>query len=107
MKNLIILGIFVLATYLGSSCQDVTIGFLQTEDAGYNPDTMVVKKELDTTPPQLEEVDNPLYYELLAEDPEYYTPELLISWGILPTQIIEVGAGEDYQRGSMGHAMGK
>ena len=71
MKNLIILGIFVLATYLGSSCQDVTIGFLQTEDAGYNPDTMVVKKELDTTPPQVEEVDNPLYYGLLSEDPEY------------------------------------
>ena len=52
MKNLIILGILVLAACLGSSCQDVTIGFLQTEDAGYNPDTMVVKKELDTTPPQ-------------------------------------------------------
>mgnify|MGYP001284989754 FL=1 len=63
---------------------------------------MVVKKELDTTPPQLEEVDNPLYYELLAENPEYYTPELLISWGILPTQIIEVGAGEDYQRAQWG-----
>ncbi|WP_320914157.1 hypothetical protein [Butyricimonas paravirosa] len=102
MKNLIILGILVLAACLGSSCQDVTIGFLQTEDAGYNPDTMVVKKELDTTPPQLEEVDNPLYYELLAEDPNYYTPELLISWGILPTQIIEVGAGEDYQRAQWG-----
>lgn len=90
MKNLLILGILVFTACLGSSCQDVTIGFLQTEDAGYNPDTMVVKKELDTTPPQLEEVDNPLYYELLAENPEYYTPELLISWGILPTQIIEV-----------------
>lgn len=102
MKNLIILGILVLAACLGSSCQDVTIGFLQTEDAGYNPDTMVVKKELDTTPPQLEEVDNPLYYELLAEDPNYYTPELLISRGILPTQIIEVGAGEDYQRAQWG-----
>ena len=89
MKNLIILGILVLAACLGSSCQDVTIGFLQTEDAGYNPDTMVVKKELS-------------YYELLAEDPNYYTPELLISWGILPTQIIEVGAGEDYQRAQWG-----
>ena len=63
---------------------------------------MVVKKELNTTPPQLEEMDNPLYYELLAENPEYYTPELLISWGILPTQIIEVGAGEDYQRAQWG-----
>jgi hypothetical protein len=57
MKNLLILGILVFTACLGSSCQDVTIGFLQTEDAGYNPDTMVVKKELDTTPPQLEEVD--------------------------------------------------
>lgn len=57
MKNLLILGILVFAACLGSSCQDVTIGFLQTEDAGYNPDTMVVKKELDTTPPQLEEIE--------------------------------------------------
>ena len=45
MKNLLILGILVFTACLGSSCQDVTIGFLQTEDAGYNPDTMVVKKE--------------------------------------------------------------
>ena len=29
MKNLIILGILVFAACLGSSCQDVTIGFLQ------------------------------------------------------------------------------
>ena len=98
MKNLIILGTFILAAYLVTGCQDVTIGFLQTENASYNPDSMVVKKELDVTPPRLEEVDNPIYYELLEEDPEYYTPEKLTSWGIYPTQIIEVGAGEDYQR---------
>lgn len=102
MKNLIILGIFILTAYLGTSCQDVTIGFLQTEDAGYNPDSMIVKKELDVTPPRLEEVENPTYYELLKEDPELYTPEILATWGIYPTQIIEVGAGEDYQRARWG-----
>ena len=63
---------------------------------------MVDKKELDTTHPHLEEVDNLSYYELLAEDPNYYTPQLLISWGILPTQIIEVGAGENYRRAQWG-----
>ena len=91
MKNLLILGILVFTACLGSSCQDVTIGFLQTEDAGYNPDTMVVKKELDTTPPQLEEVDNPLYYELLAENPEYYRSR----------------CRRRLSTGSMGYAMGK
>lgn len=53
-------------------------------------------------PPRLEEVENPLYYQLLAEDPDYYTPELLASWGIFPTQTIEVGAGEDYLRTKWG-----
>ena len=107
MKNLLILGILVFTACLGSSCQDVTIGFLQTEDAGYNPDTMVVKKELDTTPPQLEEVDNPLYYELLAENPEYYTPGTLDQLGHFTHSNYRSRCRRRLSTGSMGYAMGK
>ena len=85
---------------LSWSCHDVTIGYLQTEDASYNPDSMVIKTQssLDVTPPTLQEVENSLYYEMMASDPNIYTPEFLESNGIFPTLIVEVGAGVDYQR---------
>ena len=99
MNKLYIIGLLLLLVYWGTGCQDIPIGYLQTEDASYNPDTMVVKStsSLDATPPTLQEVENPTYYGLIAMDPEYYTPELLASWGIFPTMIIEI-VGEDYQR---------
>ena len=100
MKHIIILFVFGVFVLSGISCHDVTVGYLLTEDASYNPDTMVVKSaaSLDVTPPTLQEVENPEYYEMIAWDPEFYTPELLASWGIFPTMIAEIGAGEDYQR---------
>ena len=33
------------------SCHDVEIGYLITEYASYEVDSMVIRKELDTTPP--------------------------------------------------------
>ena len=49
MKNVILLLFTVLMlTMIG--CQDVTVGYLLTEDASYNPDTLVVKTELDDEP---------------------------------------------------------
>ena len=46
MKNVILLLFTVLMlTMIG--CQDVTVGYLLTEDASYNPDTLVVKTVLD------------------------------------------------------------
>ena len=78
-----ILGIFV-------ACQDVTPGYLSTEFAGYTMDSMVVKKELDLTPPE----PNPDYEMYL----EYgYTPEYLVSNGIYPT----IG-GDEYKRDKYG-----
>ena len=49
MKNVILLLFTVLMlTMIG--CQDVTVGYLLTEDASYNPDTLGVKTELDDEP---------------------------------------------------------
>lgn len=100
MKEILKIMVVVSLVLTGAfGCQDIPVGFLLVEDAGYNPDSLVVKRELDVTPPHLEEVDNPLYYELLEE---YYTPEQLAGWGIFPKQVIEVGAGEDYLRDKSG-----
>lgn len=73
------------------SCQDITVGYLSIENASYTVDSLVVKKELDITPPY--ETSNPQYYELLEWG---YTPEQLANMGIYPT--ILVGGGEDYER---------
>ena len=45
MKSRILLVfIFLLGLY---SCHDITVGYLETDDALYSPDSMVVRRELD------------------------------------------------------------
>ena len=46
MKNVILL-LFTVLVLSMIGCQDVTVGYLLTEDASYNPDTLVVKAVLD------------------------------------------------------------
>ena len=46
MKNVILL-LFTVLVLSMIGCQDVTVGYLLTEDASYNPDTLVVKTVLD------------------------------------------------------------
>jgi len=46
MKNVILL-LFTVLLLSMIGCQDVTVGYLLTEDASYNPDTLVVKTVLD------------------------------------------------------------
>ena len=46
MKNVILL-LFTVLVLSMIGCQDVTVGYLLTEDASYNPDTLVVKIVLD------------------------------------------------------------
>lgn len=84
MKNIFIIVSFLIVIF---ACQDDSIGFLITEYAGYSQDSMIIRKELDKTPPQ----PNPEYEERLASG--FYTPEILIMMGIYPT----IG-GEDYKR---------
>lgn len=100
MKNfVIILGVLFIST-IGIRCQNEPIGYLWIEDASYNPDSLVIKKELDTTPPTLQEVPNPEYEYLLNE--EGWTVEELEENGIKPTIMEEIDAGEDYLRNKWG-----
>ena len=51
MKAVINIVLVLLGVYIAtSSCQDVTVGFLQVEDASYNTDTMVVVNKADLDP---------------------------------------------------------
>lgn len=88
MKRIFILLIFSL---IFINCQQATVGFLLTEEASYNPDTLVVKETLDTTPPEV--VPNPEWDEWISMG---FTPDEVIEMDIYPT--LEIGGGEDYDR---------
>ncbi len=77
------------------SCRKVTVGYLITESAGYEIDSMAVKSVLDITPPVV--IPNPLYEMYLGFG---FPPDLLLEIGIYPT--IEEGGGEDYKRHKLG-----
>ncbi|WP_065219226.1 MULTISPECIES: hypothetical protein [Butyricimonas] len=84
-------GMFFCLLMIG--CQGIDVGFLSTEYASYGLDSMVIRRELDTTEP---------YW---GPNPEY---QQYLEWGFLPEQIemffpgvkpiTLVGAGEDYYR---------
>ena len=76
------------------SCQDMPVGYLDTANAKYDPDSLRVKLTLDTTAPHEKEVPNPYWQSYLDNG---YTEEQLIKWGIFPTIKVMV-EGEDYQR---------
>ncbi len=77
------------------ACHKVPIGYLITEYASYEIDSLVVKTDLDIEPPTV--IPNPEYEEMLGYG---IPPEDLISWGIYPT--INEGGGEDYDRHRLG-----
>lgn len=74
-----------------SGCQDVTVGYLETENAVYDPDSLVIRKVLDDFPGE----PNPLY-------------ETYLEFGFTPAQIADLGiparinAGQDYERSMWG-----
>jgi len=73
------------------SCQDVTIGFLNVEKAGYEIDSLEVKAVLDNAVPEI--IPNPEYERYVDMG---FDPERCIEMGIYPT--LEIGGGEDYTR---------
>lgn len=99
MKKSIILALIAVVTCLAGGCHDITIGYLLTEDAGYKPDSMIVKKNLDTTPPTWGVWDNQEYYDLLDMG---ISEEELLEWGIEPTFEGMGGEGDDYYRHKWG-----
>lgn len=92
MRTKIAFIVFFVWTALLVGCQDVTVGYLSLDYAGYEIDSLVVKKELDVTPP--DESPNPKYnmfVNVFGMDPGE-----VIAMGIYPT--IKTGGGEDYDR---------
>lgn len=75
------------------SCDDTPVGYLRTEFASFETDSLMIYKDLDITPPHMEEIDNPKYIKLLG----IYTSEELISFGIMPKIEAEIN-GRDYYR---------
>ena len=94
MNKLYMIGVLLVLVYWGTSCQDIPIGYLQTEDAGYNPDTMVVKNvnSLDDYPGE----PNPEFQMYLDMG---YTAQQITEWFGIPERI---NAGEDYVRSKWG-----
>ena len=87
MRNII----WILFVAVLVSCQDVTIGFLNVEKAGYEIDSLEVKAVLDNAVPEI--IPNPEYERYVDMG---FDPERCIEMGIYPT--LEIGGGEDYTR---------
>ena len=64
-KYIIFLGVMVL---IFTNCQDITVGYLETRDAVYAPDSMVVKSVLDPVEDGNQQVSR-------------------VFWGLLPSSI--------------------
>ena len=101
MNKLYIIGVLLLLVYWGTGCQDIPIGYLQTENADYNPDTVVVKtvNSLDTTAG----VMNPAVEEAIINTGG--TLEMFYQWGFTFREIAQlfgleayIGEGEDRER---------
>lgn len=88
MKKIIILVGIVCVAFI--RCQDVTVGFLNIENASYDPDSVVMKAVLDTATVK---VRNPQWDFYI--DGGHYTPEELIGFGI-PEFLYQ--KGPDYAR---------
>ena len=75
-----------------TGCHDVTVGYLETESAVYDPDSLVIRKVLDDNPGE----PNPLYdiYIQLG-----FTQEAIAVMGI-PARI---NTGQDYERSMWGN----
>lgn len=83
--------IVLFAWFALPACQEITVGYLSLDYAGYAIDSMIVKKVLDLTPPI--ETPNPMYDRYIGLGLD---PETVIGMGVYPT--IKEGGGEDYDR---------
>lgn len=75
MRKLVVFAGIIWMTFI--CCQDVTVGFLNIENASYEPDTVFLKSVLDTA--TIKE-RNPLWDSWIASGE--YTEEDLIGYGI-------------------------
>lgn len=85
MKRIFIIWVVTLVAW---SCHEVTVGYLMVENASYSPDSLIVRKILDTSPGE----PNPRYQQLLNQG---YTPsEILGRFNTSP----RINTGKDYDR---------
>ena len=90
MKHLILLA-SVWVALLGVSCHEPTVGYLVTEYASYDPDSLVVRHVLDNDPGE--------------PNPEF---QMYLDMGLTAADIINMGiperinAGVDYDRDRLG-----
>ncbi len=77
MKKLIIfVGAILLLIHV--ACQDVTVGYLKTENALYNPDTLIIRKEPDPVKDALR-IQNDAPWRALTMQGYLGTPPILFS----------------------------
>ena len=90
MKHFILLA-SVWVALLSASCHEPTVGYLVTEYASYDPDTLVVRHVLDNDPGE--------------PNPEF---QMYLDWGLSAADIINMGiperinTGVDYDRDRLG-----
>ena len=82
MKNIV----WILVVTVLTSCQDVTVGFLNVENASYEIDSLEVKVVLDNAVPEI--IPNPEYEEYIDMG---FDPADCIEMEIYPT--LEIGGG--------------
>ena len=96
MKAVINIVLVLLGVYIAtSSCQDVTVGFLQVEDASYNTDTMVVVNKADLDPDDARIKWNQPWVSNPIEG-VYGTAQIYVTIKAIKTQtIVCLGIGEN------------
>ena len=92
MKILFTWMVMAVSLWFLAACQDVTPGYLETDNAIYKPDTLVIRSELDDDPGEI----NPTYELYLGFG---YSPDMIVNVLGIPERINE---GEDYYRAKWG-----
>lgn len=93
MKRILYYCVLALLGWFGQGCHEVPVGYLITDYASYNVDSLVIKAELTDLDPGVE-TPNPEWQMWI--DMGYTPAEIVDYFGIYPT--IAEGRGEDYLR---------
>lgn len=80
MKILFTWMVMAVSLWFLAACQDVTPGYLETDNAIYKPDTLVIRSELDDDPGEI----NPTYELYLGFG---YSPDMIVNVLGIPERI--------------------
>lgn len=82
----------LVGAWLLASCHDITPGYLETENAVYKPDSLIIRSELDDAPGEI----NPDYEFYLGLG---FSPDIIVNVLGIPERL---NTGEDYLRAKWG-----